>query len=89
MIQFKSKKDTNPGKLASAIAYNIKNSDIEVLSAGGQALSATIMALVIAKSYTQNQNFTLKFDFSSIKEVTDEGKEISLIKTSISKEDNL
>lgn len=87
MIQFKSKQDTNPSKLASAIAHNIANSDIEVSCLGPQAVNATIKALVIAKKYTQNENFKLHFDFYQIEEVGEDGQPFNVIKAEITKED--
>lgn len=87
MIQFKSKQDTNPSKLASAIAHNIANSDIEISCLGPQAVNATIKGLVIAKKYTQNENFKLKFDFFQIEETDEEGKPFNVIKVEVSKEE--
>lgn len=86
MIQFKASADTNPGKLASAIAHNIKHSDIEVTCAGTAAVNQTVKALIIAKKYTQNEDFTLKFDFFSLEETTAEGTELYIIKAVIMKE---
>lgn len=87
MIQFKSKQDTNPSKLASAIAHNIANSSIEISCLGPQAVNATIKALVIAKKYTQNESFKLHFDFYSLEELDEEGKPFNVIKVEVSKED--
>ena len=87
MIQFKSKADTDPSKLASAIAHNIQNSDIEVSCLGPSAVNATIKALVIAKKYTQNENFKLRFDFFSLEETDDEGNLFNVIKVEVSKQD--
>ena len=44
MIYFKSKQTTEPSKLASAIAHNIKNSDIEIKCLGPQAVNAAIIS---------------------------------------------
>lgn len=86
MIQFKAKATTNPGKLASAIAYNIKNADIEVSCAGASAVNSAIKALIIAKKYTQNEEFTLGFDFLSIQEINPETEEeFNTIKVIVSK----
>lgn len=85
MIQFKAKTDTVPSKLASAIAHNITNSDIEISCLGAEAVNASIKALVIAKKFTQNKNFNLKFDFFQL-EGTDENNRIyNFIKIVVSK----
>ena len=86
MIQFKSKHDTNPSKLASAITYNIANSDIEIACAGSQAVDATVKGLIIAKKYTQNEEFKLKFDVFSLKETDESGDTLNIIKFVVSKE---
>lgn len=87
MIQFKAKSDTNPSKLASAIAHNIANSDIEIACAGSNAVNAAIKGLIIAKKYTQNEDFKLHFDFFSIQEQGEDGQEFSITKVEVSKED--
>lgn len=85
MIYFKSKQDTDPSKLASAIAHNITNSDIEISCLGSQAVNATIKGLVIAKKYVQNEPFTLTFDFYSLEESNDKGEVLNVIKVVVSK----
>lgn len=87
MIQFRAKSDTNPSKLASAIAHNISNSDIEISCAGSNAVNAAVKGLIIAKKYTQNEDFKLKFDFFSINETGEDGQEFSITKVEVSKED--
>lgn len=87
MIQFKAKQTTNPSKLASAIAYNITNSDIEILCAGAEAVNTTVKGLIIAKKYTQNESFKLKFDFFSLKETNEDGETFNIIKALVSKEE--
>lgn len=88
MIQFKTKSDTNPSKLASAIAHNIEHSDIEISCLGPSAVNAAVKGLIIAKKYTQNRDFKLKFDFFSINETDseDEERELNVIKVKVSKE---
>jgi len=85
MLLFKAKQDTEPSKLASAIAHNIANSDIQISCLGPQAVNATIKGLIIAKKYIQNQPFNLVFDFFSLVEVDDEGTELNVIKVNVSK----
>lgn len=85
MLTFKTKSDTIPSKLASAIAHNIENSDIEILSLGDGALSKTVKGLVIAKEFIKNAPFKLEFDFFTLTETDDEGKDIVTIKTVVSK----
>lgn len=68
IIDFRSKQDTNPSKLASAIAHNIGMADVRISCLGSEAVNATITALIIAKKYTQNENFLLTFDFFSVQE---------------------
>lgn len=87
MIQFKSKRDTIPSKLASAIAHNITNSDIEISCLGAEAVNATVKGLVIAKKFTQNENFKLNFDFVTLEATDDEGKPYNYIKVIVSKEE--
>lgn len=88
MIQFKSKADTNPSKLASAIAHNIANSDIEISCLGPEAVNATIKGLIIAKKYTQNEDFKLNFDFFSIEQTDEEGRVCNVIKAEVSKKED-
>lgn len=88
MIYFKSKQTTEPSKLASAIAHNIKNSDIEIKCLGPQAVNAAIKGLIIAKKYTQNEPFNLVFDFFSVEESDDEGNILNVIQVRVSKEEN-
>ncbi len=78
IIDFKSKQDTNPSKLASAIAHNIGRADVRISCLGPEAVNATIKALIIAKKYTQNEDFTLIFDFFSIMETDQQAPENSL-----------
>ena len=85
MIYFKSKQGTDPSKLASAIAHNITNSDIEVSCLGSQAVNATIKGLIIAKKYIQNEPFNLTFDFYSLEESDPNGEILNVIKVVISK----
>ena len=88
IIEFKSKQTTDPSKLASAIAHNIVNADIRVSCLGPQAVNAAIKALVIAKRYIQNENFTLTFDFFSVDEVgAEDGSTLNVIQVIISKVD--
>lgn len=87
MIQFKSKRDTIPSKLASAIAHNIMNSDIEISCLGPEAVNATVKGLVIAKKFVQNENFKLKFDFVTLEATGDEGEPYNYIKAIVSKEE--
>lgn len=87
MITFKSKKDTIPSKLASAIAHNVGNSDIEILCLGPEAVNAAIKGLVIAKKFTQNEPYKLKFDFYTMEETDEEGKTFNVIKAIVSKEE--
>lgn len=87
MIQFKAGKTTNPSKLASAIAHNIKNSDITIGCAGNDAVNNTVKALIVAKMYIQNEDFTLKFDFESSQEVDVNEEAFSIVKVIVSKED--
>lgn len=87
MIYFKACAETDPSKLGSAIAHNIRHSDIEIACAGSQAIGATIKGLIIAKKYTQNEPFTLNFDFFSIQERTEEGAVFTVIQAKVSKTD--
>lgn len=87
MIYFKSKQTTEPSKLASAIAHNITNSDITVSCLGPQAVNACIKGLIIAKKYTQNEPFNLKFDFFSVEETDQDENILNVVQAVISKED--
>jgi len=87
IIDFKAKQETDPSKLASAIAHNIANADIRVSCLGPQAVNATIKALIIAKKYTQNEPFTLIFDFFSVNETDSEGVTLNVVQAVISKID--
>lgn len=87
MILFKSKHDTIPSKLASAIAYNIENSDIEISCIGTDAVNATIKGLIIAKKFTQNCPYALAFDFYSVEELGEDGETFNVIKAVVSKKE--
>jgi stage V sporulation protein SpoVS len=87
MISFKTKQETNPSKLGSAIAYNIKNSDIEVSCTGPNAVNAAIKGCIIAKKYTLNEPFRLTFDLDSEQETDAEGKPFTVVKVIISHTD--
>lgn len=87
MIYFKSKQSTDPGKLASAIAHNIKNSDITISCVGPQAVNAAVKGLIITKKFIQNEPFTLSFDFFAVDETDEEGRLLNLIQVVISKEE--
>lgn len=86
MIYFKSKHDTEPSKLASAIAHNIEHSDIEISCMGVQAVNATVKALVVAKKFIQNKDFNLKFDFFLVEEENEQGELLKIVVTHVSKE---
>lgn len=86
IIDFKSKQDTNPSKLASAIAHNVGRADIRISCLGCQAVNAAVKALIIAKKYTQNEDFLLTFDFFSLQETDplNDGGSINVIQIIVS-----
>lgn len=88
MIFFKSKRTTEPSKLASAIAHNIANSDITVSCLGPEAVNAAIKGLIIAKKFTQNEPFSLTFDFFTVEETDDNGDTINIVQVVVSHKDN-
>lgn len=84
MIQYKAKKDTNPSKLASAIAHHVGQSDIEITGMGEGAVNAMVKAFVIAKKYTQNEDFKLSFDFDITNPKDEEDNELTVIHAYVS-----
>lgn len=78
---------TNPVKLASSIQHNIKESDIEIIAIGPDAIAIAATALCFAEEFAKKNNLNLKYK-PSFKTVEDNsGSPRSAVSWMITRED--